>query len=178
MKCVLLGNGPSLARHDLSQIAYPKFGMNRSWMLEPDPAYHVGLEPVHYHANPDYFERLGKLGRLYVVGGGWPCGKLLAFASGIKFSTRLEDGIVTELHGIGSIFYASLQIAYALGFREVLALGLDLDGPHFDGSPASANVEAQNKLFAHVPADLKVKVCGSPESRAVFPKVDFEEACS
>jgi hypothetical protein len=68
-------------------------------------------------------------------------------------------------------------VAYSLGYREVFALGLDLRGDHFDGSPASVNVAQQNAMFKWIPEDMTVKVCGSPESRAVFEKCGFEEVC-
>lgn len=144
-------------------------------MRAPSPTYHVGLEPVHYHAAPEYHERMAKKGTLYTVGAGWPVGRNLAFGSGTFSRDVFKDGVVTQIGNVGSVFYAALQVAYTLGYRKVYALGLDLSGPHFDGTPASPVVEEQNKLFQHCPSDLEILVAGSPESRAIFPKVDLEE---
>lgn len=150
-------------------------GLNRSWMRQPDPAMHVGLETVHYYANPEYYARVAKHGGLYAIGAGWPIGTQLQFGGGTFSRDVFKDGVVTQLNDVGSVFYASLQVAYTLGYRTIYALGLDLTGPHFDGSPASPHVEKQNQLFANIPDDMKVYVCGSPESRAIFPKVPIEE---
>lgn len=177
MKLALLANGPSLAMHDLTRVKLPMMGMNRSWKLVPDPLLHVGLETIHYHAAPDYFDRMAKKGGLYVVGAGWPVGKQLQFGSGTFSRDVFKDGVVTQLNNVGSVAYAAIQVAYSLGYKELFMLGLDLDGPHFDGSPASGNVVAQNSLFAYFPSDLKVWVCGSPESRANLEKCDFSEVC-
>lgn len=176
MKLAVLANGPSLpSKDDLARVKLPFMGMNRSWMRVPNPAYQVGLETTHYHANPKFFERVAKAGGLYVIGAGWPCGKQLDFGTGTFSRDVFTEGVVTQLGNVGSVFYASLQIAYSLNYREIYALGLDLSGPHFDGSPASLNVEAQNTLWKWIPDDLKVFVCGSDDSRATFEKVPFSE---
>jgi hypothetical protein len=153
-------------------------------MRYPKPEHHVALEPVHFHANPEYHQRVARYGGLYVVGGdgqpgvpAWPCGKVLAFGSGTFSRDVFADGVVTGLNGVGSVFYAALQVAYTLGYREVFALGLDLSGPHFDGTPASPHVERQNELFRFIPEDMSVLTCGSPESRAIFEKVEFGAVC-
>lgn len=187
MKLAILANGPSLpSRADLARVKLPVMGLNRSWKVYPTPDRHVALERYHYEQAPAYHDRLASIGRLYTVrdttvnvpnGAEWPTGtKILPFGRG-TFSTRLEDGIVCELNGVGSVFYAALQVAYALGYRTIYALGLDLFGPHFDDSPASLNVERQNALFVNVPSDLTVLTCGSPASRANFEKVPFSEVC-
>lgn len=174
MKLVLLANGPSLATHDLSKITLPVMGLNRSWKVYPEPAFHVVLEGDHYRANPEYHHRIAKKGGLFVTGENWKCGKVYKNLSGPGFSKDLSEGIVTEMHGVGSVFYAALQVAYALGFRTIYALGLDLSGDHFDGSPASAHVARQNLMFRFIPEDLVVLTCGSQSSLAIFEKVPFE----
>ena len=176
MKACLLANGPSLANVDFGRVALPVIGMNRSWKVRVDTVAHVTLERWHYDQNPGWHEDMAAMGKLYVAGSGWPCGEVLKFAQGTFSRDVFKDGVVTELNGVGSVFYACLQVAYTLGYRTVYALGLDLGGGvHFDGSPASPNVERQNAMFAHVPADLTIFVAGSPESRAIFEKRDLSE---
>ena len=157
-------------------------GLNRSHMVYPSPDYHVTLDGDHYRETPKWFEAMAKLGRLYVAGGSWkeltPQAHILPIRKDVEFSTDLGLGVVTELHGVGSVFYAALQVAYCLGYRTVYALGLDLQGGHFDGSPASPWVFRQNQLWKYIPADLKVWTCGSPESKATFPKVGFDAVCA
>ncbi len=178
MKLCILANGPSLANHDLAKIRVPVMGLNRSHSVYPSPDYHVTLDGDHYRQTPKWFEAMAKLGKLYVAGGCWTIGKVLPIRKDCEFSTDLGLGVVTELGGVGSVFYAALQIAYCLGYREVSALGLDLDGPHFDGSPASPWVFRQNQLWKHIPADMSVLTCGSPESKATFPKIGFDAVCA
>lgn len=174
----MLANGPSLVNVDIARINLPIMGLNRSWKVCDSPAYQVCLETSHYQAAPEFYERMAREGKLYVAGSSWKIGKVLAFGGGTFSRDVFKEGVVCELNQVGSVFYASLQVAYTLGYRTIYALGLDLGGPHFDGSPASPNVERQNQLFKHVPDDLEVFVAGSPESRAIFEKRSLEEAYS
>jgi hypothetical protein len=154
-------------------------------MVRCDHVAHVVLERWHYENDPGWHEDMASCGRLYTArekglhvppGSDWPDGThILDFGRGRFSRDVFKDGVVCSLYGVGSVAYAALQVAYTLGYRKVYALGLDLGGPHFDGSPASPKVEEQNRLFAHVPEELEVVVAGSPESKAVFPKVSVEE---
>jgi hypothetical protein len=176
VRLAVLCNGPSLASHDLSRIKIPVMGLNRSHAVYPSPDYHVTLDGDHYRQTPKWYEAIAKLGKLYVAGECWTIGKVLPIRKDCEFSTDLKLGVVTELGGVGSVFYAALQVAYGLGYREVYALGLDLGGGvHFDGTPCSPHVERQNELFRHLPSDLTVRVVGSPESRANLPRMTFAE---
>lgn len=179
MKVCLLANGPSLSTVDLSRVTLPVMGMNRSYKVCNDPDYHVALEGDHLRAAPDFFSDMARAGRLYVAGGSWTIGKVMPILpSSVGFSKDIKQGVVTEMHGVGSVFYVALQVAYSLGYREVFALGLDLRGDHFDGSPASPHVAKQNAMFAHIPEDMKVWTCGSPDSLATFEKCGFDEVCA
>jgi hypothetical protein len=190
LKLAILANGPSLNDHDLTKIALPVMGLNRSWKVYPSnppgtgcapPNYHVALDTDHYREAPAWYRAVSVWGALYVAGGAWkeltPAAHILPIRTDVQFSTDLAQGVVCSLNGVGSVFYAALQVAYSLGYREVFALGLDLQGGHFDGTPASPHVERQNELFRFIPEDMSVLTCGSPESRAIFEKVEFGAVC-
>lgn len=175
MKAVLLANGPSLANVDFDRVTLPAIGMNRSWKVRVDPVAHVTLERWHYDQNPGWHEDMAAMGKLYVAGSGWPCGEVLKFGQGTFSRDVFKDGVVTELNGCGSVFWASCQVAYTLGYRELWALGLDLQGDHFDGSPASPNVVRQNHFWQFAPPDLTIYCCGSPDSKANLEHRTLEE---
>jgi hypothetical protein len=186
LKLAILANGLSLNDHDLTKIALPVMGLNRSWKVYPGkgpdgPFAHVALDTDHYREAPAWYRAMSAWGKLYVAGGAWkeltPAAKILPIRTDVQFSTDLAEGVVCSLNGVGSVFYAALQVAYSLGYREVFALGLDLSGPHFDGTPASPYVERQNELFRFIPEDMSVLTCGSTESRAIFEKVEFGSVC-
>lgn len=178
MKLAILANGPSLADHDLSRIACDVMGMNRSWKLFSDPDHHVALDGDHYRDNPFYHESLAERSRLYVAGGAWKIGRKMPLLPGPGFSKDIREGVVAEMGGVGSVTFVALQVAYSLGYRQCFILGLDLQGSHFDGTPAGSQMGKQNAMFALVPEEMKVWTCGSPESLATFPKVDFGSVCS
>lgn len=188
----LLANGPSILDHDLSRIPFPTMGVNKSWKLH-DATYHVTLESSHWQADPDVYRAMAGKKKLFVLGDvsstrtwarSWPWdpapnelrvvypGNALYF----PFSTDAEKGVVEGWNGVGSVTYVALQLAHYMGFRAVYCLGLDLRGPHFHGEWApSLMLERQNELFTQVPTSLGVRVVGSPESAAIFPKITFEE---
>lgn len=74
----------------------------------------------------------------------------------------------------------ALQLAPYLGFTELFCLGLDMCGQHFDETQGSLHFNyARGQLTrmaqAFEGAGIKVVVCGSPDSKAPFEKVPFEE---
>lgn len=175
-RCFILGNGPSLANLDLSALAgMVVFTTNRALSLYPSPKYHVTLEKAHALREPAAYEALAKAGKLWTAGE-WSIGHVVPLLNGgpVSFSRDMTHGVVTQIGTTGSVIYAALQLAAWMGYGPLYLIGVDLAGPHFDGSPASKNLIAQNSLFRHVPADVEVYVVG--ESKAIFPKRTLEEA--
>jgi hypothetical protein len=170
----ILGNGPSLIGHDLSLLKRT-IGTNRTLRVHPSPTYQVCLEHVHADAAPVEYMKLAREGKLFVAGA-WEMGHVIPLLNGgpVKFSRDLEEGVVTQIGTTGSVIYAAVQIAAFMGYAPIFLVGVDLAGPHFDGTPASRHLARQNELFAHVPSDVEVRVVG--ESKAWFPRVSFEEA--
>ena len=175
---VILANGASLLKHDLSRLGIMTMTMNRSWLCVPWPDYHVCLETKHLRDFPQVYDRLAKEGKLFVAGP-WPLGHCIPILSErvTKFSRDLESGVVTQIGDVGSVAYAALQVAAYMGFAPIYFLGLDLSGPHFHGQwETSKRISAQDSLFRHTPSDVKVYNVGSPESLCTaFPKLTFDQ---
>jgi len=175
-RCFVLGNGPSLAKTDLSRLVdVPTCTTNRALSLYPNPTFHCCLERIHALSAPEVYAQLAKAGKLFVAGD-WDLGHVVPLLNGgpVKFSRDLTDGAVTQIGTTGSVVFFALQVAAWLGYGPIYLLGVDLAGPHFDGTPASKHLIAQNSLFRHVPADVEVYTVG--ESKAIFPRRSLEEA--
>lgn len=172
----IIGNGPSLNGHDLTSLSRT-MTTNRALALIPQPTYHCCLERTHALREPEVYTRLAKAGKLFVAGD-WEQGHVIPLLNGgpVKFSRDLEEGVVTQIGTVGSVIWAALQIASYCGYNPLYLIGVDLAGPHFDGSPASKRLADQNSLFKFVPADVEVYVVGE-DSKAAFPKRSFMEAC-
>lgn len=174
----ILGNGPTLADHDLARLTCKTIGTNMSW-LKALATYHVAVEHGQAGRDPGVYRGLDAMGRLFVAGGGWNIGHVMNILNphhgAPEFSRDIEDGVVVSMDGCGSVVYVAIQLAAYMGFTPIHLLGVDLYGEHFHGRWATSEmIERQNELFAHVPEDVKVYVVGSPESRARFPKLTFE----
>lgn len=199
---VILFNGRSMADHDLWRIRYPIVGMNRT---------HTGFYGYH-GPQPDYLcivdwawlhdRRLWETVRSHpriINGASHSClscplckkQKIADRDVGYRatrhsrmapFSFDLaRDGYVGPVPCTTGFF--ALQVAVYMGFTEIFCVGLDLGGPHFDGTPPSLWVGDANRYFKRqarllTEHGVKVWVCGSPKSACTaFPQIEFE-ACT
>lgn len=184
--CVIMANGPSLTKHDLTKI--PKslkvIGVNRSYeRVWPD--FHCSTDMGQLRRTPGIYHQLAKQNRLFVPEF-WKLGHRVPVCTEPIFSLDLEEGAVVDIAGVGSSAYFALQVVVWLGFSRVYFLGLDLgwlDGrSHFhDGPPQTPELlEQMNGLFTLAQETLKRKtnvevlVAGSPRSKCTaFRKVSF-----
>ncbi|MGE4552095.1 MAG: 6-hydroxymethylpterin diphosphokinase MptE-like protein [Desulfovibrionaceae bacterium] len=130
-RCVIMGNGPSLNRTDLDLLrAVPTFGMNKIFLLLPRlgwaPTYHVAVNPlVIEQCREDILASsmpkfIGHEGR-----------RMLPEREDILFltSNRREPGFTTDLDQPlwqgHTVTYCAMQVAYHMGFSEVLLVGVD-----------------------------------------------------
>lgn len=169
-KVAILFNGPSLARHNLHDIKVPIIGMNRTfqgfpgydgpqpdylcvvdlaWLNEPKVQEH----PKLVNGSADY-RALG-----YRVMRHW---RMKPFSFDIG-----RDGFVPPVPCTTG--FLALQLAVYLGFTELYCLGLDLGGPHFDGTPSSIHfnlARGYHRKQAPVLAErgISLFLCGSPDS--------------
>jgi hypothetical protein len=173
----LLFNGQSLADYDLFKIKVPMIGMNRT---------HQGYE-TYQGPQPDY---------LCIVDTTWLTRKeVREFPKLINGSTdprnigyrttasyRMapfsfdlwRDGVIPTTTG-----HLALQVAAYMGFRDLYCLGLDLGGPHYDGTPSGMNMRRQGELCEKALDALKergINVWSLGKSEA-FPRGRFEDIC-
>lgn len=132
-RCVIMGNGPSLARMDLSRLrGEVTFGLNRIYLLFD----RLGFEPTYFACvNELVLEQFAQ----EIAALSMP--KFLDWRGRGHFDgvdpttvfvrTRLvfSDSFAEDpRHGLsagGTVTFVALQLAYFMGFREVILIGVD-----------------------------------------------------
>lgn len=130
-RCFIFGNGPSIGDMDLTVLkGETVFTLNRGYLLFPrmgfKPKYHVTINPLVVTQNA---EELAGLNvdeqfiawdmRSHFRGGFKPT--FIRQVRGPWFGENLPHG----LWGGHTVTYAALQIAYFMGFSQVVLLGVD-----------------------------------------------------
>lgn len=131
-RCVIIGNGPSLNRMDLSFLKNEfTFGLNRIYLgfekFDFHPTYHVCVNPaVLQQSGREMLERVH-------------CPKFLAFEAiptldpeddAIFINTRrtLNYFNTDARHGVSlgsTVTFGAMQLAYFMGFETVILIGVD-----------------------------------------------------
>lgn len=130
-RCFILGNGPSLADTDLTSLRGEiVFSLNRGYLIFPrlgfTPAYHVAINPLVVQQSGEELSGL-EVDELFVAWdqrrhvGRNPRTTFVRQVRGPWFGRDLAHG----LWGGYTVTYAALQIAYFMGFKEVVLLGVD-----------------------------------------------------
>jgi hypothetical protein len=142
-RCVIIGNGPSLNKMDLSVLKdVPTFGLNRGYLLFGrigGPTTY--LVSVNRHVLVQYTDEML----------GSPCPKFFnwrhrrAIPAGrddvVFVNTSHEPGFSTDLVGKGmwegaTVTFVAMQLAYHMGYREVVLIGVD----HAFATPGPAHM--------------------------------------
>jgi hypothetical protein len=131
-RCVIIGNGPSLNQMDLSVLRdVPTFGLNRGYLLFPrigGPTTYL-VSANRYVLEQSMDEMLAGPGPKFF---NWrhrahvPAGR----DDVIFFDTVHRPGFSTDVPGRGlwesaTVTYVAMQLAYHLGYREVILIGVD-----------------------------------------------------
>lgn len=129
-RCFIIGNGPSLRKTDLSLLKNEvTFGLNRIYLLFDEmgfaTSYYVAVNKLVLQQCSHEIAKC-------------PCPKFIAWHSRnlIKvtpfvmfFRSRNSPGFYTDLtKGVwegGTVTYVAMQIAYYMGFRKVILIGVD-----------------------------------------------------
>ena len=114
-RCYILGNGPSLRDVDLTALKGVTFGTNRIYLSGFTPAYYVCVNPLVLE---QFGQEIDKL----------DCEKFIA-GENIR-TENWEPGFYSpeECMWEGyTVTYVALQLAYYMGFTDVILLGLDHD---------------------------------------------------
>ncbi|NOX41210.1 MAG: hypothetical protein GXP05_12075 [Alphaproteobacteria bacterium] len=154
--CVIMGNGPSLADMDFSLLKnIPTFGLNRGYLLwqkrEFTPTYYVAANDLvieQFHCD------ITKIPCKKFLPLRWQSlfkGKSTSLFLPQLWSHKFCSDITRGVWSCGTVTFASMQIAYYMGFKKVVLIGVDhnyifagdpnkeivADGPdpnHFDNS--------------------------------------------
>lgn len=209
-RCVIVGNGPSLKRMDLSPLrSEVTFGLNRGYLLFQKLGFSTTyLVAINVHVVEQFAtEILAEPSTAFVS---WharrflPPGHeaiLIRPVRGPRFSTDPARGY----WGGATVTYAALQLAYHMGFSEVILIGVDhsftTPGPahqlvtsagddpnHFDPSYFGKGVrwELPNLPLSEVAYELARRAYEADGRRIVdatvggkltiFPKVELDAA--
>jgi hypothetical protein len=197
--CAILCCGPSVEGQDLSKINVPIIGVNFSWRGRPGK-YHVftGMTIIDIVSKE---LRAGKLEDLIPETekfySGLPCGNATvpkrigkinwAAYRGRVPLPRLPNDYDIDEHGW--IFAGggpcALQVAMSHKYKDIIFVGLDLDGSHFYGDDSIVRTPAvvqrswimQDYFFKYFKRELKrfnVRVRNTGRYD-LFPRVDFNE---
>jgi len=155
-RCFVLGNGPSLAKTDLSRISGEvSFGLNRIYLLFEEtpfrPTYHVCMNDLVLQQSAEEIDRL-QMPRFL----NWRQRKLFSQGADIAFLRetywpRFSTDLLSGVWGGATVTFVALQIAYFMGFDEVVLLGVD---HHFSstGTPHQATT-SNGKEASHFHPD-------------------------
>ena len=130
-RCVIIGNGPSLRRMDLAFLSKETtFGLNRIYLLTEELNFDISYLVV---SAPLVMEQFAKEIQNRVS-----CHKFVAF-SGRKYfapddslsffdelrGSAFSDDATYGLYGGHTVTYAAMQIAFYMGFEEIVLIGVD-----------------------------------------------------
>lgn len=130
-RCFIMGNGPSLAKTDLSKLKDEfTFGMNRIYLAFPE----MGFETSYYLSVNDLVieqcaEDIQKLSMPRFVS--WRSRKWLSPQDNLFFlhttytGPRFTKDLTKRLWESATVTYVALQAAYYLGFSTVILIGVD-----------------------------------------------------
>lgn len=128
--CVIVGNGPSIAGQDLRQLScVPVFCLNRGYLLWNEqglsPSYHVAFNDLVIE---QFHDEIGRLRcPLFLP---WQYHEFFADARHAVFveprwHPRFFRDVSNGLWVGATVTFATLQIAYHMGFRTVILIGVD-----------------------------------------------------
>ena len=153
---LIIGNGPSLKDCPIELMEkYISFGANKIYRFPPKvggfcPNYYTVIDEHMIHNISRELNDLVKNGykpdamfirRPYPIRGAYHINTIVAAG----FSTNINKSVVMG----GTVTYASLQIAWYMGIRTVLLVGVDHNYPTFEGAPQGAIFQAEGPDFAH-----------------------------
>jgi hypothetical protein len=129
-RCVIIGNGPSLNRMNLSFLEKEiTFGLNRIYLLFKKwkfrPTYYVAVNPLVIEQSAVAIQRLGSTKFISDYGR-----RFLEVSEGLyfinrenrwHFSKNPENGLCEGW----TVTFVAMQLAYHMGFKEVVLIGID-----------------------------------------------------
>jgi hypothetical protein len=155
-RCIIIGNGPSLSTMDLSPLKNEvTFGLNRIYLLFNKlpfiPTFYVCINEL---VLDQFAEDIRKLPMPKFLN--WNQKSLFDVNNDdtyfVKLSYRLKDrfGISPQrpLSGGGTVTFIAIQLAYFMGFQEVILIGLDHNFSE-KGIPNTTEVRQSERDMSH-----------------------------
>ena len=129
--CYLLANGPSLSKIDFTKLnKYPKIGMNRIYLEENDGNIKIDyLVCINELLNKQFADDFINAKGIKFMN--WNSRKYLSAdnINYLKLNPQIKDrfskNISKPISSGGTVTFACLQLAYYMGFRRVIIVGLD-----------------------------------------------------
>lgn len=155
-RCFIVGNGPSLKRTDLSLLKNEfSFGMNRIYLLFENTTY----RPTYYVASNElvltqFSDDIRKLDIPKFLN--WNRRKFFPQNDHLTMFYKINFGI-NDFFGMdprkpvcggGTVTYVAMQLAYYMGFREVILIGVDHNFSD-RGIPNTTEVRQSEKDESH-----------------------------
>lgn len=139
--CLIIGNGLSLDDTPLERLNYPSFGSNKIYDLPYKPDFWACCDRDMLHdtvpwlfANPEYRPEIFLPRDIP-----FPGSHGLNVTIGTPFSTDAANFVTLG----GTITFVHMQLAYYMGFRTILCVGLDHSYPKSgEGVPGSKFIAA------------------------------------
>jgi hypothetical protein len=129
-RCFIIGNGPSLANTDLDLLRNEKtFGLNRIYLMQSSnkfkPSFYVCMNDLVILQSQTEIHRIQTLKFL-----NWRHRHLFQNDSNTiflheTFTPRFSTDLSAQIWGGATVTYATMQIAYYLGFQQVILVGVD-----------------------------------------------------
>jgi hypothetical protein len=130
-RCFIIGNGPSLRNTDLSRLRSEyTIGMNRFYLIFPElgfqTSYFLSINDLVIEQSAADLQNL-RMPRFF----SWRGRQWLKPADGLHFlyTTYTGPKFATDIRGRvwegATVTYVALQLAYYLGFQEVVLIGVD-----------------------------------------------------
>jgi len=130
-RCFIIGNGPSLKQTDLSRLHHEfTIGMNRFFLAFPE----LGFQTTYYLSVNDLVieQSAAEIQALQMPCFlSWRARKWLKPAENIYFlhttytGAKFAEDIAQRVWEGGTVTYVALQLAYHLGFQDVILIGVD-----------------------------------------------------
>jgi hypothetical protein len=129
-RCFILGNGPSLNKTDLSLLKNEfTFGMNRIYLLFPEmgyeTSYFVSINTLVLEQCAEDIQSLSMPRFITWRGRQWFDDKVYFLDTDYTPPAEFSVDITGRVFEGSTVTYVAIQIAYYMGFDEVILIGVD-----------------------------------------------------
>lgn len=134
-RCFVIANGPSLRRMDLSPLSdLYTISMNRAYLLYKEwgfyPSYYACINELVLEQFADDISQLPmprfvNFNRRHLFSGAGADDGLTYLRLALNFWDRFTGDITHSISSGGTVTFTCLQLAYFMGFEEVVLIGMD-----------------------------------------------------